>query len=82
MANENTAGYDVSRQTETRLQDKSTRNCRVCYVVGTKPFVFDLLGNGSPVLHIDHQKVSRLDKCQEEASKWGLGRSAYLHIGM
>ena len=76
MPNDTAANYDVSRKTETRLQDKSTRNCRVCYVVGTKPFVFDPLGNGSPVLHIDNQKVSWLDKCQEVASKCGLGRSA------
>ena len=39
------------------------------------PLIFDHLGNGSPVLHIDNQKVSRLNECQEAGSKWGLGMS-------
>ena len=29
------------------------------------PLIFDPLGNGSPALHIDNQKVNRIDKCQE-----------------
>ena len=32
------------------------------------PLIFDPLGNGSPVLHIDNQKVSRLNECQEAGS--------------
>ena len=32
------------------------------------PLIFDTLGNGSPVLHIDNQKVSRLNECQEAGS--------------
>ena len=39
------------------------------------PLIFDPLGNGSPVLHIDNQKVSRLNECQEAGSKGGLGMS-------
>ena len=30
--------------------------------------IFDPLGNGSPVLHIDNQKVSQLNECQEAGS--------------
>ena len=32
------------------------------------PLIFDPLGNGSPVLHIDNQKVSQLNECQEAGS--------------
>ena len=44
--------------------------------------IFDPLGNGSPVLHIDNQKVSRLEESQEVGMKWGLGmstRTAYTY---
>ena len=82
MQNDAAANYDISRQTELRLRDKSTRNSGVVYVVGTKPFVFDPLDNGSPVLYIDNQRVSQLDKCQEAGSEGGLGRGVSLHIGM
>ena len=44
--------------------------------------IFDPLGNGSPVLHIDNQKVSRLKESQEVEMKWGLGRSTSFHISM
>ena len=36
--------------------------------------IFDTLGNGSHVLHIDNQKVSKLKESQEVEMKWGLGR--------
>ena len=36
--------------------------------MGKSPLIFDPLGNGSPVLHIDNQKVSRLNECQEAGS--------------
>ena len=52
------------------------RNSEVVYVIGTKPLVFDPLGNGNFALRINYQKVSRLKESQEVASKWGLGRSA------
>ena len=32
------------------------------------PLIFDPLGNGSPVLYIDNQKVSQLNECQEAGS--------------
>ena len=44
--------------------------------------IFDPLGNGSPVLHIDNQKVSQLKESQEVEMKWGLGRSVLLYISM
>ena len=66
--------YDVSRKTEPRLQYKSSRNRGVVYVIGTKPLVFDPLGNGNFALRINYQKVSQLKESQEVASKWGLGR--------
>jgi len=37
--------------------------------------LFDPLGNGSPVLHVDNQKVSQLKESQEVEMKCGLGRS-------
>ena len=44
--------------------------------------IFDPLGNGSPVLHIDNQKVSQLKESQEVEMKWGLGRSVSLYASM
>ncbi len=38
---------------------------------GQGPLIFDPLGNGSPVLHIDNQKVNQSDECQEAGSKGG-----------
>ena len=76
MPNDTAANYDVTRQTESRLQDKSSRNSGVVYVIGRKPIVFDPLGNGNLVLRINYQKVSQLNEIQEVASKWGLSRSA------
>ena len=37
------------------------------------PLIFDPLGDGSPALHIDNQKVIRIDKCQEAGSEGDLG---------
>ena len=83
MTNDTAANYDVSRKTETRLQDKSTRNCGVVLRhLDQSPLIFDPLDNRNLALRINNQKVSRLKECQEVASKWGLGRSAYLHIGI
>ncbi len=39
-------------------------SCRI----DKSPLIFDPLGNGSPVLHIDNQKVSRINGCQEVGS--------------
>ena len=44
--------------------------------------IFDPLDNGSPILHIDNQKVSQLKESQEVEMKWGLGRSVSLYISM
>ena len=44
--------------------------------------IFDPLGNGTPVLHIDNQKVSQLKESQEVEMKWGLGRSVSLYASM
>ena len=49
---------------------------------GKSPLIFDPLGNGSPVLHINYQKVRRIDECQEAGSEWGLGRSTSFHTSM
>ena len=49
---------------------------------GQSPLIFDPLDNGSPALHIDNQKVIRIDECQEADSEVGLGRSDSLHTGM
>ena len=59
----------------TSLARQTTRNRGVVYVIGTKPFIFDPLGNGNLALRINYQKVIRLNESQEVASKWGLGRS-------
>ena len=44
--------------------------------VGTKPLVFDPLGNRNLALRINNQKVSQQKESQEVASEWGLGRRA------
>ena len=44
--------------------DPVRHSCRI----DKSPLIFDPLGNGSPVLHIDNQKVSRLNECQEAGS--------------
>ena len=64
------------------LARQTTRNCGVVYVIGTKPLVFDPLGNGNLALRINNQKVSQLKESQEVASKWGLGRSAQSYTSM
>ncbi len=47
-------------------------SCRI----DKSPLIFDPLDNGSPVLHIDNQKVSLIEESQEVGMKRGLGRSA------
>ena len=47
-----------------------------------EPLIFDPLGNGSPALHIDNQKVIRIDECQETGSEGGLGRGVSPHVSM
>lgn len=44
--------------------DPVRHSCRI----DKSPLIFDPLGNGSPVLHIDNQKVSQLNECQEAGS--------------
>ena len=76
MANDIASNYDVSRKTETRLQDKQHETAELFTSSGQDPIIFDPLGNGNLALCINYQKVSRLKESQEVASKWGLGRSA------
>ena len=75
VPNDAAANYDVSRQTGLHLRDKATRNLWDVLSSGQSPLIFDPLGNGSPVLHINYQKVSRIDECQEAGSEGGLGMS-------
>ena len=58
--------------------DPVRHSCRM----DQSPLIFDPLGNGSPVLHIDNQKVSQLKESQEVEMKWGLGRSVSLYASM
>ena len=44
--------------------------------------IFDPLDNRNLVLLVNYQKVSLLEESQEVGMKWGLGRSALLHISM
>ena len=76
MANDTASTYDVSRKTESRLQDKQHETAELFTSSGQDPLIFDPLGNGNLVLRINYQKVSQLNEIQEVASKWGLGRSA------
>ena len=79
----------VLRQITMSL-DKRNRDCKTSHHGTAELFtssgqgllIFDPLGNGSPVLHIDNQKVSRLKESQEVEMKWGLGRSASLLTSM
>ena len=75
MANDIASNYNVSRKTETRLQDKQHETEKLFTSSGQDPLIFDPLGNGNLVLRINYQKVSRLNGSQEVASKWGLGKS-------
>ena len=76
MPNDTASNYDVTRQTETRLQDKQHETAKLFTSSGQDPLIFDPHDNRNLVLHINYQKVSRLKESQEVASKWGLGRSA------
>ena len=49
---------------------------------GQSPLIFDPLDNRNPSLLVNYQKVSLLEESQEVGMKWGLGRSASLHISM
>ena len=79
----------VLRQITMSL-DKRNRDCKTSHHGTAELFtssgqgllIFDPLGNGSPVLHIDNQKVSRLKESQEVEMKWGLGRSVSLYTSM
>ena len=82
MANDTTSNYDVSRKTKPSLQDKQHETAKLFTSSGQGLLIFDPLGNGSPVLHIDNQKVSRLKESQEVEMKWGLGRSVSLYTSM
>ena len=53
-------------------------SCRI----DKSPLIFDPLDSRNPSLRINYQKVSLLEESQEVAMKWGLGRSAWLHVGM
>ena len=53
----------------------NTNPVRHSYRMDKSPLIFDPLGNGSPVLYIDNQKVSQLEESQEVGMKWGLGMS-------
>ena len=70
--------------------DKRNRDCKTCQHGKAELFsssgqgllIFDPLDNCNPSLLIDYQKVSLLEESQEVATKWGLGRSAWLYAGM
>ena len=65
----------IPRQITMSL-DKRNRDCKTSHHGTAELFtssgqgllIFDPLGNGSPVLHIDNQKVSQLNECQEAGS--------------
>ena len=82
MPNETAANYDVTRQTETRLQDKQHETAKLFTSSGQGLLIFDPLDNRNLVLLVNYQKVSRLKESQEVASKWGLGRSTSFHTSM
>ena len=49
---------------------------------GQSPLIFDPLDNRNSSLLVNYQKVSLLEESQEVGMKWGLDRSASLHISM
>ena len=75
MSNDIASNYDVSRKTETRLQDKQHETAKLFTSSGQDPLIFDPLDNRNSALRIKYQKVSQLNESQEVASKCGLGRS-------
>ena len=74
----------------TMSLDKRNRDCKTSHHGTAELFtssgqgllIFDPLGNLNSALHINNQKVSRLNESQEVASKWGLGRSNSFHTSM
>ena len=74
----------------TMSLDRQNRACKTNQHVtaesfkssGQIPSIFDPLDNCNLVLRINYQKVSQLKESQEVVSKWGLGRSCSLYIGM
>ena len=75
MANDTASKLRCHSKNGNALARQTTRNREVVYVIGTKPLVFDPLGNLNSALRINCQKVSQLNESQEVASKWGLDRS-------
>ena len=82
MPNDTTSNYDVSRKTETRLQDKQHETAKLFTSSGQDPLIFDPLDNRDPSLLTNYQKVSLLEESQEVGMKRGLGRSASFHTSM
>ena len=73
----------MSLENVTRLAGQvNTEPVRYSCRMDKSPLIFDPPGNGSPVLHIDNQKVSQLKENQEVEMKWGLGRRVSLYISM
>ena len=74
----------------TMSLDKRNRDCKTCQhgkaelfsSSGQSPLIFDPLDNRNPSLLVNYQKISLLEESQEVGMKWGLGRSALLHISM
>ena len=57
MANDIASNYDVSRKTETRLQDKQHETEKLFTSSGQDPLIFDPLGNRNSALRVKYQKV-------------------------
>ena len=74
--------YDVSRKTETRLQDKQHETAKLFTSSGQGLLIFDPLDNRDPSLLANYQKVSLLEESQEVGMKWGLGRSTSFHTSI
>ena len=74
----------------TMSLDKRNRDCKTSHHGTAELFtssgqgllIFDPLDNRNPTLRVNYQKVSLLEESQEVATKWGLGRSAWLYAGM
>ena len=59
MANDIASNYNVSRKTETRLQDKQHETEKLFTSSGQDTLIFDPLDNRNPALLINYQKDSR-----------------------
>ena len=75
MTNDTAAGYESSDKRDCACKTSQHGTPELYTSSEQSPLIFDPLGNGSPVLYIDNQKVSQLDKCQEAGSEGGLGMS-------